>query len=304
MRLNLHNEKQRLTKKPIAIEGPKPSDVFASTAVSTFTFAIVSAVTGLDIRVQHFWLTVVILALFIVFIAGLMLGTYKRYQQEKTTRAWLVTTVCAAAGLAFGWWLGDMLWFGFGIRHHQYDMMASYVNVDPMVDKGTSYMDAGTVYFKESSVPATAYAVAFQNGLRYCAAPILRETHQIGNLYELPQTGSADFWVVGTNCCGESGDSFTCHDVGHQKARTGIRVLDVSERDGYLLAVQQWASKVAVPVRHPLFFYWVKDPLEFRESISNTAWRDYQESVTIWAFVLLPVSFLLNLLLGKVFSLS
>merc|ERR1719478_402511 len=83
------------------------------------------------------------------------------------------------------------------------------------------------------------------------------------NGYVLPDSGTYDWWAVGTNCCdGTTAANFTCGQVKHPLARSGMRLLSDTQRPYYLLAVQEWSATYGLPVRHPLFFTWVKDPLE------------------------------------------
>jgi len=95
----------------------------------------------------------------------------------------------------------------------------------------------------------------------------------------MPPSGTVDFWAVGTDCCSTTTKSFNCSGAREPTARSGLRLLRDDQRPFYLLAVQAWVAQncptddntaqgraesaplVCLPARHPLFFYWVEDPL-------------------------------------------
>jgi hypothetical protein len=97
--------------------------------------------------------------------------------------------------------------------------------------------------------------------------------------FRLPESGSIDFWAVGMDCCNQTSGEFWCGQVGNPRARAGMRMLRDDSRPFYALAVQVWAAKrcpedvntvsgvraeaplICLPAKHPLFFYWVVDPM-------------------------------------------
>jgi hypothetical protein len=194
--------------------------------------------------------------------------------------------------------------------------MVSYVNVDPGVDVGSSFMDASTIYFKESAYVLTQKALAFHNGATYCVAPIVRQPVQLipsqshsdvlrtVTGFAAPRSGTIDFWAVGKDCCGKTGTdgpppTFTCGQATSPVARSGMRVLDSNERNMYLLAVQQWSASTGLPVRHPLFFSWAKDPIAEVESLYQLACADFWYGLVITLMVSLVLGFVLQVVLQK-----
>jgi len=150
---------------------------------------------------------------------------------------------------------------------HQFTTLVTYVNIDPAKDVGGAYMDAGEVYFKEGSRVDTQRGIAVRSKDTYCAAPIVREEAK-GQAAQAnahpPPAGTVDWWAVGKNCCDPSGEGFTCGLSGlapQMTPRAGLRQLYDYERHLYRLAVDEWASKFNLPVKHPLFFEWVVDPI-------------------------------------------
>jgi len=204
--------------------------------------------------------------------------------------------LCCSAATASGWLLGEKSWFQYSAHYFVYDKMASYVNIDPLVDKGRSYMDAGTVYFKQGSYVDSKQAIAFKNGLTYCVAPIVR-----GN-GTLPKH-SADFWAVGVDCCGDSGQKFRCGDVS-SKTRSGLRLLDDTNRDMYILGVQEWAATTGMTVDHPVFFRWTKDPLAYRQSLYEQGGSEFWWHSTLCFILAFVATFLLHILFLKMRPLS
>lgn len=97
--------------------------------------------------------------------------------------------------------------------------------------------------------------------------------------FRLPESGSIDFWAVGMDCCNQTSGEFWCGQVDNSRARAGMRMLRDDSRPFYALAVQVWAAKrcpedvntvsgvraeaplICLPAKHPLFFYWVVDPM-------------------------------------------
>merc|ERR1719258_625751 len=92
----------------------------------------------------------------------------------------------------------------------------------------------------------------FKNGDNYCVAPIARgpmkavkgSKVQMKNGFVIPESGTYDWWAVGTNCCdgGNAAKDFTCGQVNSNLARSGMRLLSDSQRPFYLLAVQEWSA--------------------------------------------------------------
>jgi hypothetical protein len=159
--------------------------------------------------------------------------------------------------------------------------MATYVNINPSLDSGKSFADAGEVYFKEGSRVDTTRAVAFQNSDLFCVAPIvLQVLDEEGNVQEAeePKHGQ-DWWAVGTNCCNPSGEGFTCGESTSTLARSGMRLLDSFDLPYYRFAAHQWAAKYHVKSENPLFFHWVSDPLGQVTTYYLMAHRDYYTAV-------------------------
>jgi len=207
---------------------------------------------------------------------ALTLVAAMKYRSGKKSRAWIAIALTMWAGLVCGYSLGDRYWYEHTVNYYNVKGMASYINIDPATDKGESYMDAGIMYFKEDSRVRKETAVAFRNGMTYCVAPIMRHVQESkpGGGPVAPPSGTVDFWAVGVDCCGKKGETFTCGEVGTSLARSGLRLMDGTARSMFLLGVQEWSAGTGLPVRHPVFFHWVVDPITTLEGIMNAAWED------------------------------
>jgi hypothetical protein len=159
---------------------------------------------------------------------------------------------------------------------YAFQSMAAYVNINPSLDSGLSYSDAGEVYFKEGSRVDTTRAVAFKNSDIFCAAPIILELES----GETVEAKSMDWWAVGVNCCKPNGAAFTCGQSTNYLARSGMRLLEPYDLPYYQFAVHQFSKKYDLPAENPLFFNWVMDPLGDAGMLYLNAHRKYYQYIT------------------------
>lgn len=197
-------------------------------------------------------------------------------------------TACLAFSIILGTYFGNKHYNTLWKKYYDFKALEAYVNVNPNSDSGTGFMDAGQVYFKEGSHIDTTRAVAFHNYNTFCVAPIIREilqeegdTHKTGDTggIKLPKSGSVDFFAVGVNCCDPNGFGFNCGDASNGLARSGLRVLEESDRAFYDMAVVMWSNRYNIPTKHPLFFKWTTNPLTEVLGMEFTANIKYQQQV-------------------------
>lgn len=191
-----------------------------------------------------------------------------KFDHSFASRAAITRATCLWMALIAGCLCGDMNFHWYMSTYFDFQDLATYMNIDPLNDRGQSFMDAGQIYFKESTYVATTKAVAYVNNGIYCAAPIIRQpienqedNKDVLGALSVPPSGTFDFWAVGKDCCSGGGESFTCGEARNGKARAGLRMLRDDIRPFYMLAVQEWTAGLKLPAKHPLFFHWVSDPL-------------------------------------------
>merc|ERR1740117_776746 len=101
--------------------------------------------------------------------------TYKHKRQKKHTRGLISWSIMFWSAFIAGTVSGEINYQSYSYSYYSYMDLLSYPNIDPQEDRGQSYMDAGIIYFKESTVVAKNKAIAFQSTAIYCAAPIIRQ---------------------------------------------------------------------------------------------------------------------------------
>jgi hypothetical protein len=269
----------------------QPGEIVFSAWLTTVTFAVVHLCCSTPLfRYSNRLLALSFVLCFVVLCLALFLVAYRRRQRHEPYRSWLTAALFCSAAAVAGGVLGEKSWFQYSAFSFVYDKMASYVNIDPSVDKGRSYMDAGTVYFKEGSYVDSKSAIAFHNGLTYCVAPILRGngSRPIGT----------DFWAIGVDCCGDNAEKFRCGDVS-SKTRSGLRLLDDTSRAMYQLAVQEWSATAGLAVEHPIFFRWTQDPLTYREELHERGGSEFWWQTTMCFILAFIATFLVHILLRQ-----
>lgn len=206
-----------------------------------------------------------VLALGLAAVIGVGVYAYMRRtarnQSAEIEPSWLIFLVMA---LVLAWMLG----VGLGILNYtvntlpyqQMTHLNSYADVDPAVQRGAQLMDAGSVIFTETTRLDLEKSMGFKNQETYCVAPIVQ-----GNA----TLASYDFWAVGSDCCSGRKNDFHCEGAKNPRVHSALRLIPSTSRPYYRLAVQQAEATYKIRANHPLFFYWVEDPLERIDS-----WKD------------------------------
>lgn len=149
-----------------------------------------------------------------------------------------------------------------GSLNYEYNMRKSYTlaselkfykEVNVGETKGQQLMDAGLVTFSKDTGLDTSKSMGFRDGDTYCVAPI---TNGDANLLVY------DFWAIGINCCSSIKPDFRCGKYDDPKAHGGLRLVGAEERPHYKLAVEAAEAAYGIRSAHPLFFEWVKDPVD------------------------------------------
>lgn len=179
--------------------------------------------------------------------------------------------------VSFGWLLGDLnFWFNmqpaYNIEH-----LATYNNVNPSTTAtqsgqqvptgGKRYQDAGKVYFEHNAVLDLNRSMSFKMGDLYCVAPIIDP--------DCKKNCGFDFWAVGMNCCAEDVADFRCGEYNNPAAKAGLRLMHDEQRPNFRLAVLEAEGVHKVVSTHPVFFYWLHDPIKELSHIKRKGYREF-----------------------------
>eukprot|EP00931_Biecheleriopsis_adriatica_P001171 TRINITY_DN101413_c0_g1_i1.p1 TRINITY_DN101413_c0_g1~~TRINITY_DN101413_c0_g1_i1.p1 ORF type:complete len:304 (+),score=62.70 TRINITY_DN101413_c0_g1_i1:52-963(+) len=159
--------------------------------------------------------------------------------------AFFLATVLAA-------FFGDMNYWYNMQPYYDIENINTYPSVSPARERGQQLMDGGRVYFEEGTNLDLSMAMSFKNLDRYCVAPIVNGQEVLT---------SYDFWAVGVNCCTATSSDFRCGEYDNPNARSGLRLMRDDQRPFFRLAVQQAEAAFNIKATHPLFFYWMQDPV-------------------------------------------
>eukprot|EP00411_Alexandrium_monilatum_P085759 CAMPEP_0175733050 /NCGR_PEP_ID=MMETSP0097-20121207/51675_1 /TAXON_ID=311494 /ORGANISM="Alexandrium monilatum, Strain CCMP3105" /LENGTH=315 /DNA_ID=CAMNT_0017041043 /DNA_START=32 /DNA_END=976 /DNA_ORIENTATION=+ len=175
--------------------------------------------------------------------------------QEPTWYLFMFLTGLLAWGMAVS--LGNVTFANYFQPFYDIQSLNVYRDVDPELKKGQQMMDAGRIIFVPNARVDTRHAWSFKNQDTYCVAPI-STVDANGTMTALPVY---DFWAVGLNCCSGNGDQFQCGDLTNRQAHAGLREMRDNLRPFFRLAVQQAQAAYAIKATHPLFFFWMEDPV-------------------------------------------
>ncbi|CAD7924294.1 unnamed protein product [Amoebophrya sp. A120] len=161
---------------------------------------------------------------------------------------------------------GDMnFWYNMQ-PFYDIENLNTYPSVDPATQTGQRLMDAGRVYFADNTRLDTSKAMGFKNLDLYCVAPIVNGNQALETY---------DFWAVGLNCCSGVSSDFRCGEFNNPHARSGLRLMRDDQRPFFRLAVQQAAAAHHLKSTHPLFFYWLQDPVGEMNSYRDQGFKYY-----------------------------
>lgn len=235
--------------------------------LSAAAYAFGAVAVGVVSTYNNFGLVAAVAS--ILFCVGMARKSAK-HGRAHTAFMFVLLFVAAGSGAAYGKYVHFTKFMPFD----DFRSLVTYINIDPNTDKGGSYRDAGEVYFKEGSRVDITRALAVKSKDVYCVAPIVRNpaTPQGGGPIPPPDSGTVDWWAVGINCCKPDGEAFSCGLA--LTARAGLRLLRDDVRHLYALGVDEWSSKFESPVKHPLFFEWVTDPLADVSALRLGGWSD------------------------------
>jgi len=225
------------------------------------------------------------LAWFIVAVGGIIsvgaaASALNEQKQERDPQWWFFGAVACSIAVVSASICGDLNFRWNLSRYYDINNLQVYEDVKPSLDRGQGLMDAGKVYFAAGTVLDATRSVGFMNGDLFCVAPIIDSSATMTNY---------DFWAVGKNCCADRAD-FRCGEYANPRARNGLRLMIDEDRPFYRLAVQEAEAVFNMSSRHPLFFYWMQDPLGAQNAYRDDGYKYFLIGVfTHFGFNLLCV---------------
>jgi len=231
-----------------------------------FLFSALYAVLSFSFHYQHpTWAWFIVgLGFLMVLMCGLLAYRTKKRDRDPMWYTFATLALFLAALLASIF--GDMnFWYNMQ-PFYDIENLNTYPSVNPAREKGQQLMDAGRVYFSDGTGLDMKKAMGFKNLDLYCVCPIVHGEEQLA---------SYDFWAVGLNCCSGVSSDFRCGEFNNPHARSGLRLMRDDQRPFFRLAVQQAEAAYNIKATHPLFFYWMQDPVAEMNSYRDDGFKYY-----------------------------
>jgi len=228
----------------------------ASLLVPSIIFTGVMAVNTFGIYYQNASASSAISWLLLALVAAFGYSafvTVRRPSQGNEASWSVVLFVASLVAWILGYVLGQANFNSNMKPYFDIQQLNVYSTVDPAKYKGTQLMDAGRITFTPGSHLDTARSMGFRNLDTYCVAPIVSGSGE--------NVSSYDFWAVGMNCCSGHTPDFHCGEYNNPRALSGLRLMQDGERAFFRLAVDQAEAAYGLKARHPLFMYWMQDPI-------------------------------------------
>jgi len=196
---------------------------------------------------------------FVLMLGYVAVGAWRRRDEGGQDPKWYTFVfVTAAIAWVFGYSFGNTN-FLLNIQPYMDIMNLNvYYSVDPSTYRGQQLMDAGRVQFIPDAHLEISRSMGFKNLDTYCVAPVTSGTAPNTTNGEYPVY---DFWAVGVNCCSGHKPDFACGEYNNPNARFGLRLMRDDQRSYFRLAVQQAEAAYNIRAEHPVFMYWMADPM-------------------------------------------
>jgi len=232
------------------------------------------------------------LCYFIVFCGGMVVlasgllaySAVRRAEvmdEEPTWFLFVFFTLLIAYSLAII--LGDANFWCNMQPYYDIQNLNTYRSVDPSAVSGQQLMDAGHIFFSNSTKLDLRKSGGFRtmHGL-WCVAPVTSGDTPLS---------SYDFWAVGRDCCSGTAPDFHCGEYKGRE-RAGLRLMDDEQRAFFRLAVQQAEATFHIKASHPVFLYWMADPVAETEAYRDSGLKHFTVGLLLhFSFQLCCVSF-------------
>jgi len=234
--------------------------------VPWFTFSALYATMSFSFHYQHpvaAW-TLVLGGFALVGLSGFMANRAR--VRDRDPMWYTFATIVLLLAVLLATVFGDMnFWYNMQ-PFYDIENLNTYPSVNPAREKGQQLMDAGRVYFADGTGLDLRRAMGFKNLDLYCVAPIVHGQEQLA---------SYDFWAIGINCCSGVSSDFRCGEFNNPHARSGLRLMRDDMRPFFRLAVQQAEAAYNIRSTHPLFFYWMQDPVAEMNAYRDDGFKYY-----------------------------
>eukprot|EP00448_Togula_jolla_P003959 CAMPEP_0170600364 /NCGR_PEP_ID=MMETSP0224-20130122/17294_1 /TAXON_ID=285029 /ORGANISM="Togula jolla, Strain CCCM 725" /LENGTH=310 /DNA_ID=CAMNT_0010925083 /DNA_START=243 /DNA_END=1175 /DNA_ORIENTATION=- len=215
-----------------------------------------------------FWVVTFILIVsptvaFVVLCVGILTTTCRSRVRWPPVVYWAwwpsVRFWSCVLALVLGMKIGNYLWENQFEPYQQMMRLQAYNNVNPSEVQGVRLQDAGIALFNETAGVDRGRTGCLKNGPTYCIAPIVKGGQIMqGNEAD----GQFDLFMAGTDCCSCPGE-FRCGQWDMPSpVLGGVRIVDSTDNQFYKLAAEAWSGLYGKPVRRPIFFKWVADPVK------------------------------------------
>jgi len=236
------------------------------------------------------------LLLIVVLVFGyLAYSTMMKHTEETPEAAWAL--LLFATGL-FAWLVGLVC----GLLNYNMNMVPYfditnlnvYPAVDPAVNRGQQLMDAGRVIFTPGSHLDITKSMGFRNLNMYCVAPVASSKGRSNRTF--------DFWAVGLNCCSGHAPDFHCGEYNNPLAFSGLRLMRKEQRAFFRLAVQQAEAAYNIHAPHPMFFYWMQDPIAEVNAYQDSGYKAFVIGIIAFFAFQLFVVIAASMAISKMYS--
>lgn len=222
------------------------------------------------------------LVIFFGFLAFRAVRRKAEGQGEPTWYVFLAVTALLAYLLAYA--LGNSNYARNMKPYYDWMNLNVYPLVNPIETRGQQLMDMGRVTFTSDSRLLLPKSMGFRNQEIYCVAPIVSGNQSMNQW---------DLWAVGTNCCSGHTADFACGEFNNPMAHSGLRLMRDDQRPYFRLALEQAEAAYNIKSVHPVFMYWMQDPLAEINAYQDEGFKAHMLSIFVffaWQLFLVVVA--------------
>jgi hypothetical protein len=235
------------------------------------------------------------------------------WQNTVKGRLWQFILFSSLVAWLASYIVGTLQYWNFFEPYYETSELEVYPDVSPTdswfgAHGGHQFLDAGMINFIPGSHVDVTKSYGFKNKDTFCVAPIVFDESHLQILaaslgekdvskMKRPQANGTvqyggvfyngsgtepphyDFWAVGTNCCSGHGSDFQCGEFNNVRAHSGLRLLNDRDRGYFRLAVQEAEAAHRIKALHPIFLYFMEDPMIELNNYWNNGCREFLSSI-------------------------